>query len=116
MVSEQVFCHSVSQFCRQRHSLDREASLAFRGMEEELRTQGMVARYGDPLQILSCRDISSGYACQPTPKRGGSCKVPWHRLGALIQMSLWAIAANGSELRSESMVDKLSLRYDMMRS
>ncbi|GMN35114.1 hypothetical protein TIFTF001_051999 [Ficus carica] len=92
---------------------DREASLAFREMEEELRifdrTQGVVAQYGDPLQILSCRDVSSGYACQPTPSRGGSCKVPWHRLGALIQMSLWAIAANGSELCSESVVDKLSL-------
>ncbi|GMN33959.1 hypothetical protein TIFTF001_041977 [Ficus carica] len=52
-------------------------------MEEELRifdmTQGMVARYGDPLQILSCRDVSSGYACQSTPSQGGSCKVPWHR-------------------------------------
>ncbi|GMN20152.1 hypothetical protein TIFTF001_043011 [Ficus carica] len=34
-----------------------------------------------------------------------SARLP---LGAFIQMSLWAIAANGSELRSESMVDKLS--------
>nr|GMN20230.1 hypothetical protein TIFTF001_048713 [Ficus carica] len=35
---------------------DCEASLAFRGMEDELRifdrTQGVVARYGDPLQIF----------------------------------------------------------------
>ena len=63
---------------------DREASLAFRGMEKELRifnkTQGVVARYEYPLQIMSCRDISSGYACQPTPSRVGSCKVPWHRV------------------------------------
>ncbi|GMN59119.1 hypothetical protein TIFTF001_028223 [Ficus carica] len=62
---------------------DREASLAFRGMEEELRifnrTQGVVARDGDPLHIMSCRDVSSGYA-QPTPNRGGSCKVPWHKV------------------------------------
>ncbi|GMN71233.1 hypothetical protein TIFTF001_054589 [Ficus carica] len=61
---------------------DCEASLAFRGMEEELRifdrTQGVVARYGDPLQILSGRDASSRYACQPMPSRGGSCKMPWH--------------------------------------
>ncbi|GMN71414.1 hypothetical protein TIFTF001_052671 [Ficus carica] len=89
---------------------DCEASLAFRGMEEELRifdrTQGVVARYGDPLQILSYRDASSGYACQPTPSRGSSCKMPWHR----------AIIASRSELRSESMVDKLNLRYDMMKS
>ena len=44
---------------------DRKASLAFRGMEEELcifdRTQRVVARYGDPFQILCCRDVSSGY-------------------------------------------------------
>ena len=47
---------------------DHEAPLAFRGMEEKLRifnkTQGVVARYGDPPQIMSCRDVSSGYACQ----------------------------------------------------
>ncbi|GMN18758.1 hypothetical protein TIFTF001_048535 [Ficus carica] len=120
MVSEQVSCHPVSQFCRQHHSFDREVSLAFRRMEEELRifdrTQGMVARYGDPLQILSCRDVSSGYACQPTPSQGGSCKVPWHRLGVFIQMSLGAITASRSDLRSESVVDKLSFRYDMMIS
>ncbi|GMN64646.1 hypothetical protein TIFTF001_033711 [Ficus carica] len=89
-------------------------------MEEELRifdrTQGVVARYGYPLQIMSCRDVSSGYVCQPIPSRGGSCEVPWHRLGTLIRVILWAITANGSELHSESMVDKLSLRYDMMRS
>ncbi|GMN24665.1 hypothetical protein TIFTF001_043803 [Ficus carica] len=89
---------------------DCEASLAFRVMEEELRifdrTQGVVARYGDPLQILSCRDVSSGYACQPTPSRGGSCNMPWHR----------AIIASRSELRSKSVVDKLNLRYDTMIS
>ncbi|GMN47191.1 hypothetical protein TIFTF001_016377 [Ficus carica] len=89
-------------------------------MEEELRifdrTQRVVARYGDPLHIISWRDISSEYVCPPTPSRGGSCKVPWHRLGAFIQMSLWAIIASRSELRSKSVVDKLSLRYDMMRS
>ncbi|GMN18613.1 hypothetical protein TIFTF001_048475 [Ficus carica] len=37
-------------------------------MEEKLRifnkTQGVVARYGDPPQIMSCRDVSSRYACQ----------------------------------------------------
>ncbi|GMN31974.1 hypothetical protein TIFTF001_048140 [Ficus carica] len=47
---------------------DYEAPLTFRGMEEKLRifnkTQGVVARYGDPPQIMSCRDVSSGYACQ----------------------------------------------------
>ncbi|GMN73273.1 hypothetical protein TIFTF001_053002 [Ficus carica] len=62
-----------------------------------------------------CRDVSSRYACQPTPSQAGSCKVPWRRLGAFIQMSLWAIIASKSELRSESVMDKLSLRYDMMR-
>ncbi|GMN72860.1 hypothetical protein TIFTF001_054796 [Ficus carica] len=55
---------------------------------------------------------------EPTPSQGGSCscKVPWHRLDALIQMSLEAMIASRSELRSESVEDKLSLRYDMMRS
>ncbi|GMN73342.1 hypothetical protein TIFTF001_056081 [Ficus carica] len=47
---------------------DHEAPLTFRGMEEKLRifnkTQEVVARYGDPPQIMSCRDVSSGYACQ----------------------------------------------------
>ena len=47
---------------------DHEAPLTFQGMEEKLRifnkTQGVDARYGDPPQIMSCRDISSGYACQ----------------------------------------------------
>ncbi|GMN71433.1 hypothetical protein TIFTF001_053400 [Ficus carica] len=37
-------------------------------MEEKLRifnkTQGVVARYGDPPQIMSCRNVSSGYAYQ----------------------------------------------------
>ncbi|GMN72241.1 hypothetical protein TIFTF001_051968 [Ficus carica] len=37
-------------------------------------------------------------------------------LGVLIQMSLGAMIASKSELRSESVEDKLSLRYDMMRS
>ncbi|GMN64984.1 hypothetical protein TIFTF001_034040 [Ficus carica] len=37
-------------------------------------------------------------------------------IGALIQMSLKASIASRSELRSESVKDKLSLRYDMMRS
>ncbi|GMN64474.1 hypothetical protein TIFTF001_033546 [Ficus carica] len=101
---------------------DCKASLAFQGMEEELcifdRTQEVIARYGDSLQILSCRDAPSRYDCQPTPSQGGSCsyKVPWHRLGMLIQMSLGATIASKSELRSESLEDKLSLRYDMMRS
>ncbi|GMN35482.1 hypothetical protein TIFTF001_042233, partial [Ficus carica] len=100
---------------------DRKALLAFRGMEEELhifdKTQGMVARYRDSIQILSCRDVSSRYDCQPMPSQGGSCscKVPWHRLGVLIQMSLEAMIASRSELRSESVENKLSLRYDMMR-
>ncbi|GMN21407.1 hypothetical protein TIFTF001_048874 [Ficus carica] len=101
---------------------DRKASLAFQGMEEELcifnRTQEVIARYGDSLQILSCRDAPSRYDCQPTPSQGGSCscKVPWHRLGVLIQISLETISASRLELRSESVEDKLSLRYDMMRS
>ncbi|GMN67725.1 hypothetical protein TIFTF001_036781 [Ficus carica] len=60
-------CHPVSQFCRQHHSFDRKASLVFRGMKEELRifdrTQGVVARYGDSLQILSCRDAPTRYDC-----------------------------------------------------
>ncbi|GMN75167.1 hypothetical protein TIFTF001_056808 [Ficus carica] len=47
---------------------DHEAPLTFRGMEEKLRifnkTQGVVARYGDPPQIMSYRDASSGCACQ----------------------------------------------------
>ena len=51
---------------------DCEALLAFRGMEEELRifdrTQGVVARYGDPPQIMSCRDASSGCACQSSQR------------------------------------------------
>ncbi|GMN73652.1 hypothetical protein TIFTF001_054887 [Ficus carica] len=95
---------------------DRKASLAFRRLEEELcifdRTQEVIARYGDSLQILSCRDAPSRYDCQPTPSQGGSCscKVPWHR------MSLETISASRLELRSESVEDKLSLRYDMMRS
>ncbi|GMN71158.1 hypothetical protein TIFTF001_055514 [Ficus carica] len=101
---------------------DRKALLAFRGMEEELcifnRTQGEVAQYGDSLHILSCRNAPSRYDCQPTPSQGGSCscKVPWHRLGMLIQMSLGAMIASKSELHSENVEDKLSLRYDMMRS
>ncbi|GMN22922.1 hypothetical protein TIFTF001_045735 [Ficus carica] len=94
---------------------DRKALLAFLGMEEELcifnRTQGEVARYGDSLQILSCRDVSSRYAYQPMPSQEGSCK-----LGALIQMSLKASIASRSELLSESVKDKLSLRYHMMRT
>ncbi|GMN51807.1 hypothetical protein TIFTF001_020965 [Ficus carica] len=56
---------------------DRKALLAFRGMEEELcifnKTQGEVARYGDSLQILSCRDAPTRYDCQPTPSQGSSC-------------------------------------------
>ncbi|GMN20181.1 hypothetical protein TIFTF001_048705 [Ficus carica] len=68
LVSEQSSCHPVSQFCCQRHSFDHEAPLTFRGMEEKLRifnkTQGVVARYGDPPQIMSYRDASSGCACQ----------------------------------------------------
>ncbi|GMN20696.1 hypothetical protein TIFTF001_048808 [Ficus carica] len=101
---------------------DRKASLAFRRMEEELcifdRTQEVIARYGDSLQILSCRDAPSRYDCQPTPSQGGSCscKVPWHKLGALIQINLETISASKSELRSKSVEDKLSLRYDIMRS
>ncbi|GMN20616.1 hypothetical protein TIFTF001_048776 [Ficus carica] len=81
------------------------------------RTQGEVAQYGDSLQILSCRDAPSRYDCQPTPSQGGSClyKVPWYRLGVLIQMSRGAMIASKSELRSESVKDKLSLRYDMIR-
>ncbi|GMN72979.1 hypothetical protein TIFTF001_052960 [Ficus carica] len=47
---------------------DHEAPLTFQGMEEKLRifnkTQGVVARYGDPPQIMSCRNVSSGYAYQ----------------------------------------------------
>ena len=47
---------------------DHEAPLVFQGMEEKLRifskTQGVDARYGDPPQIVSCRDVSSRYACQ----------------------------------------------------
>ncbi|GMN18806.1 hypothetical protein TIFTF001_048539 [Ficus carica] len=67
---------------------DCKASLAFQGMKEELRifdmTQEVIARYGDSLQILSCRDVYSRYDCQLTPSQGGSCscscKVPWHRV------------------------------------
>ncbi|GMN71453.1 hypothetical protein TIFTF001_055941 [Ficus carica] len=59
---------------------DRKASLAFRRLEEELcifdRTQEVIARYEDSLQILSCRDALSRYDCQPTPSQEGSCKVP----------------------------------------
>ncbi|GMN34686.1 hypothetical protein TIFTF001_048378 [Ficus carica] len=44
---------------------DRKASLAFRGMEEKLcifdRTQEVIARYGESLQILSYRDAPSRY-------------------------------------------------------
>ncbi|GMN72663.1 hypothetical protein TIFTF001_052046 [Ficus carica] len=78
-------------------------------MKEELcifdRTQGEVAQYGDSLQISSCRDVPSRYDCQPTPSQGGSCscKVPWYR------MSRGAMIASKSELRSESVKDKLSL-------
>ncbi|GMN35154.1 hypothetical protein TIFTF001_048426 [Ficus carica] len=47
---------------------DHETPLTFRKMEEKLRifnkTQGVVAQYGDPPQIMSCRDVSSGYAYQ----------------------------------------------------
>ncbi|GMN35403.1 hypothetical protein TIFTF001_042217 [Ficus carica] len=46
---------------------DHEAPLTFRGMVEKRRvfnkTQGVVARYGDPPQTMSCRNVSSGYAC-----------------------------------------------------
>ncbi|GMN74043.1 hypothetical protein TIFTF001_053107 [Ficus carica] len=58
-------------------------------------------------------DVSSRYDYQPTPNRGGSCSC---KLGAFIQMSVVAIIASRSELRSESVEDKQSLRYDMMRS
>ncbi|GMN75147.1 hypothetical protein TIFTF001_056569, partial [Ficus carica] len=72
------------------------------------RTQGEVAQYGDSLQILSCRDVSPRYDYQPTSSQEGSCK-----LGVLIQMNLEIMIASKSELRSESVKDKLSLRYDM---
>ncbi|GMN18844.1 hypothetical protein TIFTF001_048544 [Ficus carica] len=32
------------------------------------KTQGVVARYGDPPQIMSCRDASSGCACQSSQR------------------------------------------------
>ncbi|GMN74383.1 hypothetical protein TIFTF001_054998 [Ficus carica] len=84
-------------------------------MKEELRifdrTQGEVAQYGDSLQISSCRAVSSKYDCQPTPSQGAM-----FQLGVLIQISLENMIASKSELRSKSVEDKLSLRYDMMRS
>ncbi|GMN59524.1 hypothetical protein TIFTF001_028611 [Ficus carica] len=57
---------------------DREASLAFWRMKPRIfdRTQGAATWYGDPLQIMSCRGVFSGYACQSMPGRGGSCMVP----------------------------------------
>ncbi|GMN25748.1 hypothetical protein TIFTF001_045982 [Ficus carica] len=53
----------------------------------------------------SARCLGIGYLERRIPK-----------LGVLIQMSLGAMIAIKSELRSESVEDKLSLLYDMMRS
>ncbi|GMN20275.1 hypothetical protein TIFTF001_043052 [Ficus carica] len=71
---------------------DRKASLAFWGMEPRIidGTQGAAALAKWLHAML--------------------------QLGAFMRMSLWAITASGSELHSENVVDKLSLRYDMKRS
>ncbi|GMN73726.1 hypothetical protein TIFTF001_054896 [Ficus carica] len=57
--------------------------------------------------VLQGRIFKLCYVCQPTTRRGGSSMVPWHE-------GLERSTANGSELRSESVVDKLSLQYDMI--
>ncbi|GMN49656.1 hypothetical protein TIFTF001_018828 [Ficus carica] len=64
-------------------------------------------------QILSCRDVSPGYACSRRLVKEARARC----LGiGYLEKSLGAIMANRSDLRSESVVDKLSFRYDMMRS
>ena len=141
---------------------DHEAPLAFRGMEEKLcifnQTQGVVARYRDPPQIMSCRDVSSGYACQSSRRLIKEARArslgqedlekrfpnwfsddskdcpcnsaisrctgicTWDDMSAMLQpdmlirTSLWAFITSESESRSGGVVDKLSLRCDMMRS
>ncbi|GMN26790.1 hypothetical protein TIFTF001_040910 [Ficus carica] len=100
-------------------------------MEEKLRifnkTQGVVARYGDPPQIMSYRDASSGCACQSSRRLVKEARA--RSLGQedlerrflngflddidmLIRTSLWAFIASKSESHSGSAMDKLSLRYD----
>ncbi|GMN30883.1 hypothetical protein TIFTF001_044521 [Ficus carica] len=98
-------------------------------MEEKLRifnkTQGVVARYGDPPQIMSCRNVSSGYAYQSSRRL-----VKEARARSLGQEDLERRFLNGflddskespmyyrnieikSESHSGSAMDKLSLRYD----
>ncbi|GMN46137.1 hypothetical protein TIFTF001_015323 [Ficus carica] len=102
-------------------------------MEEKLRifnkTQGVVARYEDPPQIMSCRNVSSGYAYQSSRRlvkeararslsqedlerrfRNGFLDDSKDRPSdMLIRTSLWAFIASKSESHSGSVMDKLSL-------
>ncbi|GMN21699.1 hypothetical protein TIFTF001_048918 [Ficus carica] len=88
------------------------------GTQFGIRASFLAIQFHSSAASATVLDAPSRYDCQPTPSQGGSCscKVPWYRLGVLIQMSLGAMIASKSELRSESVEDKLSLRYDMMRS
>ncbi|GMN23090.1 hypothetical protein TIFTF001_045748 [Ficus carica] len=116
MVSEQVSCHPISQFCRKRHSF-RTAKLRWNseewrrsyassiGLKEWLHDIYIFFRLchvGTYLQVMlaSRRLVDEARA----------------RCLGIGYLERRAIIASRSELRSESVVDKLSLRYDMMRS
>ncbi|GMN20597.1 hypothetical protein TIFTF001_050053 [Ficus carica] len=115
MVSEQVSCHPVSQFCRQRHSfvgLKRIAMLHWHS-EEWRRSYTSSIGHKEWLHnmdiLFRLCHVGTYLQVMLTSRR----LVEEARVRCL---DIGYIERSGSELRSESVVDKLSLRYDMMRS
>ncbi|GMN47530.1 hypothetical protein TIFTF001_016708 [Ficus carica] len=106
MVSERVSCHPISQFCRQRRSF-RTARLCWHS--EEWR-RSYTSSIG-PKEWLHDMDILFRL-----------CHVGTYLQVMLVSRRLVneararCLGIGGSELHSESVMDKLSLRYDMMRS
>ncbi|GMN71755.1 hypothetical protein TIFTF001_053444 [Ficus carica] len=72
--------------------------------------------YASSIRLKECRRLDEEartWCLGMEDLRGDDTSVVL-KSGTLIRMILWNSTANGSELRSESVVDKLSLRYDMI--